>query len=48
MAANRPKRQPGPAAKVPKKPSLLKRLLRKLESRRQAEKREDPTIYPLF
>jgi len=40
-------RQPSPAAPI-KKPSLVQRLLRKLESKRRRLKREDPNIYPLY
>jgi len=37
-----------PQPKQSKKPSLLQRLLRKLESKRRKLKREDPNIYPIF
>jgi hypothetical protein len=41
---------PRPAAppKPPKKPSLVERVVRRLESKRRRLKREDPHIYPLF
>jgi len=40
-------RQTSPS-KPPKKPSLIERLIRKLESKRRRLKREDPNIYPLY
>ena len=36
------------SSKPAKKPSLLQRLIRKLESKRRRLKREDPNIYPLY
>ena len=41
------KQRPSPT-KEPKKPSLIQRLFRKLESKRRRLKREDPNIYPLY
>ncbi len=46
-AAGSKGRQP-PPSKPSKKPSLLQRLIRKLESKRRRLKREDPNIYPLY
>jgi hypothetical protein len=34
--------------KPPRKPSLVERVMRKLESKRRRLQREDPHIYPLF
>jgi hypothetical protein len=41
-------RRPAPPPTPPKKPSLVERVVRKLESKRRRLKREDPHIYPLF
>jgi hypothetical protein len=41
-------RDAAPSPKAPKKPSLVERFVRKLESKRRRLKREDPHIYPLF
>ena len=41
-------RRATPPQKQPKKPSLVERVVRKLESKRRRLKREDPHIYPLF
>ena len=41
-------RRRDPPAKPAKKPSLLDRVVRKLESKRRRLQREDPHIYPLF
>jgi hypothetical protein len=41
------RRQTSPST-PPKKPSLVQRLLRKLDSKRRRLKREDPNIYPLY
>ena len=41
-------RQPNPPSKSPKKPSIIQRLIRNLESKRRRLKREDPNIYPLY
>jgi hypothetical protein len=40
-------RQASPSTPA-KKPSLVQRLLRKLDSKRRRLKREDPNIYPLY
>jgi hypothetical protein len=42
------KARPASPSKLPKKPSLVQRLLRKLDSKRRRLKREDPNIYPLY
>jgi hypothetical protein len=42
------KKQQTQSSKPAKKPSLLQRLMRKLESKRRRLKREDPNIYPLY
>ena len=40
--------KPSTPSKPPKKPSLVQRLMRKLESKRKRLRREDPNIYPLY
>jgi len=42
------KSRPASPSQLPKKPSLVQRLMRKLESKRRRLKREDPNIYPLY
>jgi hypothetical protein len=42
------KARPAAPPTLPKKPSLVQRLLRKLDSKRRRLKREDPNIYPLY